>query len=1721
MADIKTQIGIITELSNKIIKLLTNTKKCSRSKITKGYLDTRLELLNEYRDSYNKQYHYFQTKYSDKELKGCEFDYENNYNITEDAYLDLKTFIKDYLYEIDSTHTSNKDIKDTPDLLKLKPKLPPIPIPFFNGDYHKWISFRDLYLSLIHNNNNLTNIEKHHYLKASLTGEAEQLLQNFSLSDANYQDAWKKLVDRFDNQRVIVNNILNRLLNQKKLTMESTQGIKDLLDTTTQCLDSLKNIGIDVSNWDAIIVHITVRKLDTESHKLWEQSLENSTDIPTFQQLTLFLEKRFRSMEMIYTTHNKDYVRKPMPQKVTNVKSFATEMKNACTYCSQNHYICHCKDFASLKVSERQEFIKRNNICFNCLIKGHNVLNCRQSTTCKKCGRRHHTLLHYTPLSKTDLLNSNSSSSIEENKENPASSCNTVCMKTESQSHQVILATAQLAVEARKGNTYILRALIDQGSQASFMTEAAAQLLQLDRIPVNGKVTGVSNSTVVTIKSMVKFKIQATRQHTQPMEVKAYVLKKLTSLLPSREFTQDAWPSTMSLDLADPEYYKPRHIDILLGADVHAEIIQEGIHKHKSLVAVNSCLGWLISGRVSQIEPQKHDVIVTHTKVDVDQLLRQFWEIEEPLSHKKPLTELEVLCEEHFKKTHTRTDEGRYVVRLPFRETPPTELGDTKLVALRRLQQMEKRFTQSYDLKEKYTKFMDEYLTNGHMEPIPERELKPKNQCYYLPHHAVVRPENISTKLRVVFDGSATPDNGKSLNEELLIGPSILQDIRNLITRWRQHKICLIGDIMKMYRQILISKEDRDYQRILWRKSPKDPVKEYRLLTVTYGTSSAPFLAMRTLHQLADDEAVNFPQESAIIKSDIYMDDLMTGASTEEDAIRLQSGLTELLNRGGFKLHKWSSNSESVLSKIPNDDRESQSVVHIKVQGAIKALGIVWNSQTDNFELKLNLDCDTKLITKRNVLSAIAKTFDPLGWLAPAIISLKIFMQKLWLAGLDWDEELTPELKAEWLTYIDNFANAPTIEFPRWLFISNLMSEIELHGFCDASCVAYASVVYLRVRDGDKVNVRLIAAKSRVAPVKQVSLPRLELCGAVLLARMLRLLISELNINKSNVYAWTDSTIVLAWLRKTPNNWSTFVANRTAEILTCTNSSQWHHIFSICNPADIASRGINPIELQQSELWWNGPKFLKQPTVMENYSHIPETNLELKTKVLTHLCLNESFTDSYLNKFSNLSKLVRVTAYCQRFIQNCKLNKGERNISSFLTATELKNSLNFCIKLSQHKYFEIEIDCLSQGKCVPKKSKLYTLNPYLDKDQIVRVGGRLRHAEIPPYQKSPIVLSYNCQLSKLITIDAHIRTLHGGHQLTLNYIRQKYWIFRVKNLTKTVIKKCIPCFKQCAVPHFPFMGNLPHYRVRPDRPFRTTGTDFAGPFSLKLYPGRCKKICKAYICLFVCTVTKAIHLEVVSDLTSSAFIAAFKRFTARRGHCKDMWSDCGTNFIGASRELDVVFKNAKSHVVSEISELLANDQTNWHFIPPHSPHFGGLWESGVKSVKTHLKRVIGQTSLTFEEFYTLLTQIESCVNSRPLTLINSSLDEPPLTPGHFLIGEPPLIVPDEPLENVKLSPLQRWRMLQQMMQHFWHRWQDEYLVSLQNRSKWNRDCPDIKIGTIVLVKDDRLPPGKWLLGRVVDKHPGIDGITRVVTLQNKTKKFKRPIVKLCPLPLDA
>ncbi|XP_046964187.1 uncharacterized protein LOC124533066 [Vanessa cardui] len=266
--------------------------------------------------------------------------------------------------------------------------------------------------------------------------------------------------------------------------------------------------------------------------------------------------------------------------------------------------------------------------------------------------------------------------------------------------------------------------------------------------------------------------------------------------------------------------------------------------------------------------------------------------------------------------------------------------------------------------------------------------------------------------------------------------------------------------------------------------------------------------------------------------------------------------------------------------------------------------------------------------------------------------------------------------------------------------------------------------------------------------------------------------------------------------------------------------------------------------------------------------------------------------------------------------------------------------------------------------------------------------------------------------------------------------------------------------------------------------------------------------------------TKAIHIEAVSDLTTEGFLSAFKRFVARRGRCNHLWSDNGTNFVGAARELKQLFSSERSPFVNEVAAALANNSTEWHFIPPQAPNFGGLWEAGIKSTKYHLRRVIGDSTLTYQELSTVRSQIEACLNSRPLYVSSSDPDDdPPLTPGHFLVGESLLIAPDLNYEQLQMNNLRRWQLTQRMVQNFWRRWSQEYLTQLFQRYKWNTKAPELKIGDVVLVREDNLPPAKWLYGRIVKTHPGRDQITRVVTLRYKNSLIQRPTSKLVHLPV--
>lgn len=493
------------------------------------------------------------------------------------------------------------------------------------------------------------------------------------------------------------------------------------------------------------------------------------------------------------------------------------------------------------------------------------------------------------------------------------------------------------------------------------------------------------------------------------------------------------------------------------------------------------------------------------------------------------------------------------------------------------------------------------------------------------------------------------------------------------------------------------------------------------------------------------------------------------------------------------------------------------------------------------------------------------------------------------------------------------------------------------------------------------------------------------------------------------------------------------------------------------------------------------------------------------------------------SRYSSWSKLIRVTAYIFKFLNACRPRVDSYSSESpgqALSSFECGRATTFWIRVVQAELFSDEIRLLNTGKNVAPKSPLAALRPFLDRDGVLRVGGRLRLAPLPYNVRHPILLASH-PLVSLIALQSHLRALHGGLQLTLRSLRHEFWIIRVRSIVKAVIHKCVVCCRERAAPPAQLMGDLPKARVStPSRPFSNCGVDYAGPVKVRSSAGRGIKSRKAYIALFICLATRAIHLELVGDYSTPSFLGAYKRFSSRRGLPSAMYSDNGTTFVGADKELQSAYQSAIRD--PDFQNKTACDQVSWHFIPPSAPHFGGLWEAGVRSMKHHLCRVLGDNTLSFEEFTTLLCKIEACLNSRPIAPLSDSFDDyESLTPGHFLIGSALNVPPEPSLLHLNENRLSRWQLVRHITERFWKLWATDYVNTLQQRSKWRTIEPNLKIGQMVLVRNATLPPCKWELGRIAQLYPGPDGLTRVVTVKTATSEYKRPIVKLCLHPIES
>ena len=972
-----------------------------------------------------------------------------------------------------------------------------------------------------------------------------------------------------------------------------------------------------------------------------------------------------------------------------------------------------------------------------------------------------------------------------------------------------------------------------------------------------------------------------------------------------------------------------------------------------------------------------------------------------------------------------------------------------------------------------------------------------------------------------MFDASAVTSSGASLNDTLLTGPNLYPPLTDVLIKFRLHPIGLSADISKMFREIALNPEDRDLHRFLMRDAQGN-IRDCRMERLTFGVNCSPYIATQVLHHLPNLHSASHPLASKAILSAFYVDDFLSGAEDVDAADHLRRELCDLLTQAGMLLRKWRSNSPEVRALIPPSLLEPSStpLPIAQPEQSPKALGIHWDTQADSLHVAVPPQPDTSVITKRSIASGTAAVFDVLGLFCPTIIQARIILQDTWKRDLPWDKPVPQDLHDKWKAWLSDLPTILSHPIPRRLSNSPEKSiNKALHGFCDASTLAYGAAIYLRsVHKEGSTSVSLVTAKARVAPVKPITIPKSELLGAHLLAKLLHHTAAILNIPQSCIFTWTDSEIVLYWLPKHPSQLDRFVANRVHAIQSLVPPKLWRHVRSSDNPADLASRGMCAPDLIASTLWWSGPPWLSLPPTAWPRHKLSKPSAASCAAVIrpsTSMPISQSkFLDDLWSRFSSFHKLVRVVAWI------CRLRRKPPNATTAcLTSEETSNAKALLFKLAQLQSLPEAFYAALNKSTLPKSNNLHRFSLSIADQGYLQLSSRVRDPSKPSTPSKLIPLSPKSPLTKLLISTLHATYSHAGISALHSILVTTYFIPNLRNLLKLISRQCSSCQRAYARPLNHLMGMLSASRTTPAPPFDRTGVDFAGPFVLRQGYTRKPVLVKTYAAVFVCMVTKAVHFELCASLSAEEFMATLRRFVARRGCPSHLFSDNGTNFIGAREEIRELQKLTESKETTHaISVFTQSHGITWHFIPPRAPHFGGLWEAAVKSMKLLLRKNLQPHALRFDELTTVLLEAEAILNSRPLQPLHS--DEATegnfLTAGHFLIGRP-LIAPPIPRPPAgKVNSLRRWNLANRLTADLWNQWTTSYLASCAQRSKWSRTGRRLSVNDIVFIRDETLRLRDWPLAKIEEVHPGDDGEVRAVTIRCHGKTYTRPACKIIP-----
>lgn len=1616
-------------------------------------------------------------------------------------------------------------------------KLPKIDVPTFDGDLTKFYSFKNRFESLIHNNEQFDKVAKLHYLSSSLIGKAELVVSDFTINNLGYTEAYEHFLSIYENKRAIVGAHFSKIYETETIKGES--GIRELLTRINASVRGLKCCGIQMD--DAFLRFLTFlvsSKLDKFTVRDWQNSLKSTDEYPQFEQLESFLKNRTFAAE---ERHEQGKVTSTFPKstdkenrKHNDRKSYVTIDNKKCVICAESHPLFRCSKFLALKPQERQRTAKKYQLCLVCLNNSctQKASKCESKFACK-CGGRHNYLLHFEFNSKNDEPSVRTNEKLENNEgENSATRMSNLCSANNDEKF-ILLPTIATKFKA---NNYVgkCRAMLDSCSQVTLISDVFVKRhnIPLKRCIESGPIKGVGTDKVNSKYSVTITLIS--RAEPFELEIEADVVPaSALSYSVDRSLPARIYDQLRKFSLADEAFSRPdvsiQNVDILVGAEFYEACLCNETRRIEGMTLRLTHFGWTASGPIPRLN-QPNQSFCGATILEINENLKKFWELEEPAQLEPEFHE----CIEHFKKNTRIAENGKFIVSLPFKMNRD-KVADNRSLALAAFFRLEKRLHLKENLKVEYDRFLNEYLKLGHMEVAEPNE----NSKYYIPHREVLR-ESTTTPLRVVFNASSCKKGEISLNEALMVGPKVQKDLFDILLTSQMYKYALTADITKMYRMVEVDETDRDMQRIFWRQNPSEPVCEYKLKTVTYGTASGTFLATYCLQIIAEKLQNSHPVAAEMIKNNFYVDDCIIGSNDENQLVELQKIIHEALAEHNFILRKYSSNSRLLMQNLSTELKADSS--SCLLTGKIGVLGMIWLPNSDSFSIKLNLKTFDQTIhpTKRIVLSFTSLIFDPLGIVAPVTLCGKLLMQSLWLENTKWDEPISENLKSTFIEYMNDLKKLSNFSVPR--FAQN-DGHRQLILFCDASEKSYCAAVYLRtITSIGDIHCKLLCSKTRIVPLKRkknnkkialpvnnksfdrapkvdspkkLSIARAELCGALLGAQLVTRVASTLNIPVCDIYAFTDNTTILCWLSKPATTWKKFVASRVRKIKEKLPFKNWYYVPSQANPADLGTRSMTVDEfMAKKEFWVNGPDFLKEPNAFE-YHKIPNLDVQLaleKRKAENSVLFITKYYDVFA-RCSSLQRLHRGIIFLQRSARRFLARKRSVAIEtqSIKLTDEYDQAFKVLIRLAQATHFSTEINCLKNNLPVKKKSCIKALNPFLGEDGILRVGGRLENSDYSFEKKHPIILHAKSHFTKLLVRHVHEKYFHVGRSFLASFFSARYWIVGGRtNIFKKIIYNCVACVRRKAKTCEQIMGQLPRSRVTASHPFSTVGVDLAGHFLCKCVDHRSTKFNKIYLAIFVCFATRAVHLEIVSGLSSDKFFQTLSRFVSRRGLPSDIYSDNATNFVG----LGNFFENYKS----DLENYAAKENFYWHFIPASSPNFGGLWEAAVKSAKKHLLHVTNGIALTFEEYLTLFAKIEAILNSRPLCYaVNQNQETEVITPGHFLVGGSLLTIPRADLDDLPLH--KRLDLLRTQVKSFWQYWSKDYLNFLQSRKKWTSEKPNLSDGSIVLVKDDNSPPFKWPLGLIEKTYTGTDNKVRVADVRFKGSVKSRAISKLVPLPV--